>query len=342
MQYGIILDDVFTRHVAPSGHPECPDRIGAILGTMTQWDQFHRLVRIAPTPAQEEWILGVHTKEHFQRIKWTAGQSFSQLDADTCTGPDSFEIALLAAGSAVCLIDQITQKRINTGFALIRPPGHHAESGRAMGFCLFNNIAVAAEWAIRSGLVEKVAVVDFDVHHGNGTQEIFYSRSDLLYLSTHQYPFYPGTGDFSEIGAGPGQGFTINFPLRAGTGNHFYCALFSDFILPIVRQFAPQLILVSAGYDAHQNDPLAGMNLSVEGFSELVNLLNGLAREICQGRIFYLLEGGYDLTALSDAVLSSIATSVEPKTFSIEEQQAEEYAIYREKARSAFLPYWKL
>ncbi|MCZ6879370.1 MAG: histone deacetylase [Acidobacteria bacterium] len=342
MQFGIVLDSIFTRHFTPEGHPERPERIEAILEAIEKWDQSRQLVRIVPNPVKEEWILAVHTSEHFEGIQRTAGKSVDQLDPDTYTSPDSFQTAILAAGSVVTLLDQLLEKNIDSGFALIRPPGHHAESNRAMGFCLFNNVAVATEWAIRNGGLEKVAIVDFDAHHGNGTQEIFYSRSDVLYLSTHQYPFYPGTGHFTEMGESQGEGFTVNFPLRAGGGNHFYCALFSDFVLPIIRQFHPNLILVSAGYDAHRSDPLAGMNLEVEGFGQLFNLLNSVAREICEGRILYVLEGGYSLKALSEAVVCSIATTVNPQNFPIQEEQAEEYVAYREQARQVFSRYWEV
>ncbi len=342
MRYGIVLDTSFTRHLTPKGHPERPERITALLEAFEKWDRLGELIPIPTATAHQEWIGAVHSPEHLARIKATSGREFSQLDADTTTSVDSYEVALLAAGSTVSLVNELTQGKIDGGFALIRPPGHHAESTRAMGFCLFNNVAVAAEWAIRKGLTERVAIVDFDVHHGNGTQQIFYSRSDVLYLSTHQYPFYPGTGHFSETGAGPGQGFTANFPISAGTGDHFHCSLFRDLLLPIVRQFDPQLILVSAGYDAHRDDPLAGMNLSTEGFGELVNLLNDVAREICGGRVLYLLEGGYNLTALCDAVLLTIDTSLEPRKFDIPVTQVDDYEIYRDVLRSKLSPYWEL
>ena len=342
MQYGIVLDTGFTRHLTPTGHPERSERIGALVEAFKKWDRLDELIRIPTSTAREEWIRAVHSPEHLARIKTTSGKDFSQLDADTSTSADSYEVALLAAGSAVGLVDELTREKIDSGFAVIRPPGHHAESNRVMGFCLFNNVAVAAEWAIRKGLAKRVAIVDFDVHHGNGTQEIFYSRSDVLYLSTHQYPFYPGTGHFSETGAGPGEGFTANFPIPAGTGDHFHCTLFRDLLLPIVRQFDPQLILVSAGYDAHRDDPLAGMNLSTEGFGALVNLLNDVAREVCGGRVLYLLEGGYNLSALCDAVLLTIDTSLEPREFDIPVAQAGDYEIYRDVLRSKLSPYWEL
>ncbi|MEE8348943.1 MAG: histone deacetylase [Acidobacteriota bacterium] len=342
MNYGIVLDTGFTRHLTPPGHPERPERVAALLEAFERWNRLDELVRVPTSTAQEGWIQAVHSSAHLARIKATSGKESSQLDGDTATSADSYQVALLAAGSGVTLVDALVRERIDSGFALIRPPGHHAESNRPMGFCLFNNVAVAAEQAIQKGLAEKVAIVDFDVHHGNGTQEIFYSRSDVLYLSTHQFPFYPGTGHFSETGAGPGQGFTANFPLPAGSGDSFYCTIFQDFLLPIIQQFSPQLILVSAGYDAHRDDPLAGMNLSTDGFGELVNLLNKVAREVCGGRILYLLEGGYNLSALCDAVLLTIDTSLTPRKFDIPTAGAEDYEIYRDVLKSKLTPYWEL
>ena len=344
MNYGIVLDSTFARHITPAGHPERPQRIEAILEAVQSWNPSGQLlVHVAPLPAQEEWLTAVHTPEHWQKIQGTSGKAVSQLDPDTYTGPDSFETATLAAGSAVALTDELLQGTIDSGFALVRPPGHHAESNRVMGFCLFNNIAVAADWAIRNRAVGKVAIVDFDVHHGNGTQEIFYTRSDVLYLSTHQYPFYPGTGHFNQLGEGAGEGFTVNFPLRAGAGNSFYCDLFSDLVLPIIRQFDPQLILVSAGYDAHKDDPLASMNLDVKGFGQLVSQLSALARDLCEGRMLFVLEGGYNLKALSEAVVCTMDTSMAPKTFQIgKKERTEEYVSYREQARRVFSPYWEV
>ena len=342
MNFGLILDNVFAGHPAPAGHPERPERVQAVLEEVEKWEAFSRLERIAVVPALEEWILDVHTWEHFQRVKATAGQPPCQLDPDTYASQHSFDIALQAAGGQVRLTELLLAGEIGSGFAIVRPPGHHAESDRGMGFCLFNNVAVAAQWAIRSQVAKRVAVVDFDVHHGNGTQEIFYSRSDVLYVSTHQYPFYPGSGHFSEMGEGPGQGFTVNFPIPAGMGNHFYCSLYSDLILPIVESFQPELILVSAGYDAHREDPLAGMNLDFSGFGQMVNLLNRVAGKVCQGRILYVLEGGYNLQVLSRSVLTTIATTLEPQEFAIEPQQEKEYAGYRDQIGPLFSPYWEL
>ena len=341
MKYGLVLDKVFAGHAPPPGHPERPDRIRSLLQTIDRWGKAARLKRVSPVAVEEQWIRRIHSQSHLERIKQTEGRSL-QLDVDTYASPDSFRIALLAIGAVLGLLDQLLEGTIGGGFALVRPPGHHAETNKAMGFCLFNNIAIAAEFALKAHGLEKVAIVDFDVHHGNGTQQIFYSRSDVLYVSQHQYPFYPGSGHFQELGDGSGTGFTLNFPLPAGTGNQFYCSLFRDFVVPVLSLYQPDLILVSAGYDGHRNDPLGGMDLDENGFGELVNLLNRVAGEVCGGRILYVLEGGYDLKALSQSVVRTIATTLEPETFGIEEKQLSQYAPYRDQMKVHFSRWWKL
>ena len=319
MKCGIVLDRLFARHMTPVGHPERPDRILKIIEELEQKSELESLIHISPVSALEKWILAVHTLQHFQKVKDSAKQSFYQFDPDTYASPESFEVALQAVGSTVKLVKKLTSGEIDAGLALVRPPGHHAESNRIMGFCLFNNIAIAAHWAVSEGGLQRVAVVDFDVHHGNGTQEIFYSRQDVLYLSAHQFPFYPGTGHFSELGQNEGKGFTVNFPIRAGIGNYFYCSLFEDFVIPVIRQFEPQLVLVSAGYQ-----------------------LNQVAAEVCDGRISYILEGGYNLEALGKSVLRTLATTLEPQNFYIEKVQEEEYKTYQEHMVHVFSEYWEL
>ncbi len=340
MKCGIVLGDVFSRHRPPGAHPERPDRIKTLVHTIEEWKHYQRLQCFRPRPADEKWIREVHSEDHLARLRASASQDSCWFDADTYTCPESFETALMGAGSTVLLVEQLLKGRIEAGFALIRPPGHHAESNRAMGFCLVNNVAVAAQWALRQYALRKVAIVDFDVHHGNGTQEIFYSRSDVLYISIHQSPWYPGTGQGNEVGEGQGKGFTVNLPIQKGRGNHFYCSLFDDFVKPILRCYRPSLILVSAGYDSHKDDPLADMNLDENGFGQLVNVLNTLAGEVCQGRILYVLEGGYNLAALAQSVLCTIATTLEPKKFEIQETQIAEYLAYRKCTREVLSRFW--
>ncbi|HSR70399.1 MAG TPA: histone deacetylase [Acidobacteriota bacterium] len=332
MNYGIVLDLAFTDHAVPPGHPERPDRIRSIVNSLQSWPRLEELKRIDPRPAREEWIEAVHGASHLARISGTQGRSHVQLDPDTHTGPHSYEVALLAAGSAVDLTERLLQGRIDCGFVLARPPGHHAESARAMGFCLFNNVAVAAQWALRQEGLERVAVVDFDVHHGNGTQEIFYSRSDVLYISTHQHPLYPGTGAFQERGRGQGQGYTLNFPMPAGCGNDFYLSLFDDLLIPQLLNYRPDLILVSAGFDAHASDPLAGMKVDEAGFAQMCVRLNQASRRACKGRILYFLEGGYDLQALASSVRASIGATLDESGL-LAADPPEGYAGYASRAR---------
>ena len=343
MATGVILDPLFTRHLTAVGHPERPERIVALIEAFDEWPQREAVTRYEPAPIDEKWIVGVHSRRHYELIESTRGQQTSLLDADTPTGPDSFETALQAAGSLVRLVEAMAQNEVDAAFSLARPPGHHAESERAMGFCLFNNSAIAANWAIANGVASKVAIVDFDVHHGNGTQEIFYSRPDVLYISSHQFPFYPGTGEFGELGEGHGLGYTVNLPLRAGTGDSFYSSLYRDLVTPILVEYSPDLIIVSAGYDAHAEDPLGGMLMSVEGYGSLVSILQGAAGE-AGAKIAYLLEGGYNLNALAGSVLRSIEVTLKPGGENVPDippSQTVEYEAYREIAKSYLSEYWR-
>lgn len=306
MRLGIILDKAFTEHKVPSGHPERPERIEELLERSASWSSDPGVVRISPQRCGEAEISRVHTQAHYARIRATSGVELSELDFDTQTGPASFETALLAAGSGTHLVDKLYLGEIDAGVLLARPPGHHAERNRAMGFCLFNNIAVAAQHAVSRGLAKRVAIVDFDVHHGNGTQEIFYSRSDVLYISSHQFPLYPGTGRIEEVGEGDGRGYTLNLPLRAGTGDSFFDGLYARCVVPVLEEFQPDLILVSAGYDAHYSDPLAGLELTARCYRDVSARLTSVARAVAGGRILFFLEGGYNLNALGACVSATI------------------------------------
>jgi acetoin utilization deacetylase AcuC-like enzyme len=341
MKYGIVLDEVFLDHLVPPGHPERPERIQVLLETLAPVMKRPDVTRVAPKAADEHALLAVHSEEHLRRIKATAGQGPQALDPDTHTGANSYKTALLVAGSAIELVEMLGAGELDRGFVLGRPPGHHAERDRAMGFCLFNNAAVAAQAAINLGLAERVAVVDFDVHHGNGTQHIFYERSDVLYVSSHQHPFYPGTGLQDELGAGEGRGFTVNFPFRAGSRDFLYSKVYEKLVSPILLEYAPDLIIVSAGFDAHEDDPLGGMDVSVEGFVRLTQILNEVARKSAEGRILYLLEGGYSLNGLSESVLSSIQTCLNGREPDIAISQEVETEEYVSRARATFSRYFK-
>ncbi|RPI21667.1 MAG: histone deacetylase, partial [Acidobacteria bacterium] len=300
--------------------------------------------RFDPHPIAPKWLEAVHSPNYVARLRGTRGLPPRDLDPDTHTGPRSYEVACLAAGSGIHLLELMRQGQIQAGFLLARPPGHHATPTRAMGFCLFNNAAIAAQWAIQERVASRVAIVDFDVHHGNGTQQIFWTRPDVVYVSSHQYPHYPGTGAFTEVGAGAGKGYTVNFPVQAGRGDSFFVPLYRALVVPVLRQFNPDLVLVSAGYDTHASDPLAGMKMTADGFGAIAALLTGLAKELCQGRILFLLEGGYDLEGLSEGVVATIDAAVGARDFSAQAAQgpSREFEAYREGAIRHVGKYWKV
>jgi acetoin utilization deacetylase AcuC-like enzyme len=296
-----LYSPVFLEH-AEEGHPESPERLTAILRVLDESRLRARLTALDPVPATEAQLAAVHTQEHIQRVKDIVARGGGHLDPDTYTNARSFDAALLAAGAIVRAVDAVMTGEVNNAFALVRPPGHHATRSRAMGFCLFNNIAVGAAHALAAHGLERVLIVDYDVHHGNGTQDIFYQCPDVLYFSTHQYPHYPGTGDWREIGEGAGAGYTVNVPLPPYVGDVGYQRVFDDLLYPVAERYQPQLVLVSVGYDAHWRDPLAMENLSLAGYTALARTLIELAREQCAGRIVFVLEGGYDIPVCANGV----------------------------------------
>ena len=261
---------------------------------------------VEPVASTEDQLARVHERDYLTLIRESAGRAMA-LDPDTYTSPDTYEVARLAAGAAVKAVDHVLAGPAGTrALAMVRPPGHHAERNRAMGFCLFNNVAVAAAHARAHGLA-RVAVVDYDVHHGNGTQWMFYDDPTVMYISSHQYPYYPGTGAARDIGAKEGLGFTTNFPLEAGATDTDYEVVYAAAVVPILRQFRPELLLISAGFDAHMDDPLAGMRLTAWQFGRLTAHLAAAARECCEGRVVAVTEGGYDLKALAASLRSAVA-----------------------------------
>ncbi len=297
--YAIIWDERYLLHDTGRGHPERADRLRAIQEVLNQHEgQYHQ---VPSQFAQLQQLERVHRQSHIQSVEKASSQS-SYLDGDTPTSEKSWEAALLAAGSCIQLAERILAGEYAQGFAFVRPPGHHAEPTHAMGFCLFNNIAIVAEELVRKHKIKKIAIVDFDVHHGNGTQHFFYDREDVFYISTHQYPFYPGTGAASEIGQGAGKNYTLNVPMLAGAGDAEYLVAFQNKIIPAILQYQPEIILVSAGFDAHELDPLANINLTQKGFSNIAKQINEVAFKVCQGKQVYLLEGGYALEGLKQGV----------------------------------------
>ncbi|MBI4477912.1 MAG: histone deacetylase [Acidobacteria bacterium] len=300
----------FADHLNPPGHPERTERAEVMEVVAGRFRERGGTV-VAPRAATCEELLRVHADGYVERIAATSGQA-TALDPDTYTSPDSYEVAIVAAGAAAQAVDLVMgpDARATRAFALGRPPGHHAERGRAMGFCLFNNVAVAAAHALALG-AQRVAIVDYDVHHGNGTQWIFYEDPRVLYVSLHQFPFYPGTGDATEVGRGAGQGFTVNAPFEAGGTDEDWSQVFSEALLPILRQFAPDLLLVSAGFDAHDLDPLAGMRLTARGYGKLTADLCSVADSVCRGRMVLTTEGGYHLQALTACLECAIEALAE-------------------------------
>jgi acetoin utilization deacetylase AcuC-like enzyme len=306
----VVVDPEYLKHDPGRFHPERPQRIKVLLDLAAELGpSFTRLEPRAATQAELEMC---HTRDYLELVRSTSERNQTALDGDTMTSRDSFGVGLLATGGFLKLLDTIAAGEARNGFALVRPPGHHALPDRAMGFCLFNTVAIGAQHVRRRYGAKRVLIMDWDVHHGNGTQELFYRDPSVLYLSTHQYPYYPGTGAAGEVGAGAGEGFTVNIPLPAGCGDEEYLRLFRDIVAPTAEKFAPDWILVSAGFDPHQRDPLGGMNVTEAGFAAMASLLVDLAERHAGGRIALLLEGGYDLQALKHSVAAVLRSLKDP------------------------------
>jgi acetoin utilization deacetylase AcuC-like enzyme len=312
MSLTVFTSDRFADHLNPPGHPERIERAEVMQVVASEFRQDGGTVA-APRSATIDELARIHDREYIGAIRETAGRAVA-LDPDTYTSPDSYEVALLAAGAALNAVDHVLDgPRGTRALGMMRPPGHHAERNRAMGFCLFNNVAVAAAHARARGLA-RVAVVDYDVHHGNGTQWSFYDDPAVLFISSHQYPYYPGTGAAGDVGRGPGLGFTINFPIEAGAADADYDRIYATAAIPALRQFKPQLILVSAGFDAHMDDPLAGMRVTTREFGRLTAMIAAVADEVCEGRLVAVTEGGYDLAALAASLREAIKTLADRAT----------------------------
>jgi acetoin utilization deacetylase AcuC-like enzyme len=292
----VVEDPRYLEHRGPGGHPERPERLAAVHAALAA--RAADLELRAARPASDEEILRVHARELLETVAAAARRAPAQLDPDTYVSASSHEVARLAAGASIDLALGVARGELRWGFAAVRPPGHHAEARRAMGFCLFNNVAVAARALQAEAGVGRVLILDWDVHHGNGTQHAFEADPSVFYVSTHQFPFYPGTGAFGEAGSGRGEGATLNVPLPAGCGDAEYTGALQRLLVPAARAFRPEIVLVSCGFDAHADDPLAAMNVSEAGYRAMTRIVRALADELCEGRLVFVLEGGYALTGL--------------------------------------------
>ena len=299
-------------HSNGPGHPERKERVTAIRGHLEAGGLLSRLEVVEPSPCPIERLTRVHEPEYVEAIRRACERGPIGLDPDTSVSPGSWDAALLSAGGALAGCDAVLSGRASAAFVATRPPGHHAESDRAMGFCLFNNIAVAARYLQDEHGLARVFIVDWDVHHGNGTQHMFEEDDSVFYFSVHQFPFYPGTGAAAEQGLGKGRGYTLNVPLPAGSGDALYLEVFKSSLLPALERFRPEAILISCGFDAHGADPLAAMEITEAGYGTLTGIVRGAAERLCGGRIVSLLEGGYDLRALGRSAEAHILALLEP------------------------------
>lgn len=304
---GMLLyrDPIFRLHRQADGHPERPERLEAVERMLDSAPFASELCPGIPRDATEDELARVHSPAYIRDVAATAGTACTRFDGDTTANAHSFAAARRAAGSAIAAIDAILEGPDRRAFVLSRPPGHHAEATHAMGFCFFNNAAVAAEYALSKGL-DRVCIIDWDVHHGNGSMHSFYDRPDVLYASVHQYPHFPGTGRFGDLGHDAGEGYTVSCPLPASCGDADYLHVLRDLVYPVAHEFCPDLVIVSAGYDAHRRDPLASMKLSSNVYGAFTALDCELADSCAGGRLLYLLEGGYDTRALSEGVHASL------------------------------------
>ena len=310
---GFVYGDVYLRHKTSAGHPERPERLTAIVNRLRETGLLEQLAAIEPRRALSEWITTEHALEYVARVAIACRGGDAHLDTmDVSVSPKSYDVALQAVGGVLAAVDAVMAGKVRNAFCAVRPPGHHALMDKAMGFCLFNNVALAARYIQKKHGLAKVLVVDWDVHHGNGTQAMTYADPTVLYFGIHQYPFYPGTGAAEEKGEGEGLGFTVNVPLPAGSGDAEYRKAFEEVLAPAARRFRPDFVLISAGFDAHANDPIGGMKVTAGGFADLTRIVRRVAAASARGRIVSVLEGGYDLKGLAASVEAHLRALMEP------------------------------
>ena len=304
---GFVYHDIYLEHKTTEGHPESPQRLVAIVKRLKANGLYSRLFQLTPSPVTKELLAMVHTPEYVKRADKKSADGTGYLDSlDVPISAKSYEAALMAAGGILAAIDAVMEEKITNAFCAVRPPGHHALKDQAMGFCIFNNVAVGVRYIQEKYNLPKILIVDWDVHHGNGTQATFYDDPNVLYFSVHQYPFYPGTGSEAEKGSGKGLNYTINVPLPAGSGDDVYLSVFEEKLKPAALAFSPDFVLISAGFDAHENDLLGSMKVTSQGFAQLTHIVKEIAQNCCEGRLVSVLEGGYHLEGLADSVQAHI------------------------------------
>ncbi len=310
---GFVYGPIFLEHKTGENHPERPERLSAIIARLEQNGVLTNLVRIKPAPASLEWITTVHSPEYIERARRSCQGPTGYVDSpDAPVSRGSYETALNATGGVLAAVDAVMAGKIRNAFCAVRPPGHHALKDKAMGFCLFNNVAIAAKYIQQKHQLGKVLIIDWDVHHGNGTQAAFYDDPSVFYFSIHQSPFYPGTGSADQKGAGKALGFTRNVPLRAGSGDAEYKRALMDELEPATATFKPDFVLISAGFDAAEGDLLGGMKVTPEGYAEMTRIAKRLANQYCQGRLVSVLEGGYNLESLAASVEAHVRVLQSP------------------------------
>ncbi len=341
MTVGIVRHEIYLEHMNEDYHPESPERLTHVYRTLDEMGK-DGLAYIPPRPATHEEVALIHEPAYIESVAATKGRAYTRLDPDTATSPKSYEAALMAVGGVLELLDSMEKSRVKSGFALVRPPGHHAERSRAMGFCLFNNIAIGARYVQRKYGLKRILIADFDLHHGNGTQHSFYHDREVLYFSAHQYPHYPGTGGIRETGDGDGRGYTVNVPLSYGMGDDDYEYVFRNILVPVADLYEPEIVLVSAGFDAYYNDPLGGMTVTEQGFAVMTRILLDIAEKHCKGKVACALEGGYDVQGLAGSVKAVILelkgiTAISPHR---EISPSEETLQVVEKVKGALKPFW--
>jgi acetoin utilization deacetylase AcuC-like enzyme len=345
----VLYDQIYLDHDTGFGHPERAERLEATMQVLEESGLAEKVSIVSPRDATVEEIKLVHPEKYIQKVQNMASSGGGWLDGDTPVSPRSYDAALRSAGAALEGLERIFSGQADNAFCLARPPGHHALPTRGMGFCIFNNNAVASRFAMENYGVSRIFILDWDAHHGNGLQDIFYQDKRVLYVSLHQYPHYPGSGSNREVGSEEGEGYTVNFPLPPGSGEGVYLAAFDQVIIPLARQYKPQLVLISAGYDGHFSDPLCSMQLTSNGYAEMALRLKELASSECSGRIMANLEGGYDLTGIAASICNTIAVLAgEEMRFSESEQpMSGSTASGRgmevvEATATALSPYWSL